>query len=405
MATLPTSQRDTLYAGWAQQNITPDQPTKLMGYGWKGDFKRVRDSLRVRSVFFRSGYLSVALVSYDLMLTPPSVAQAVRERLAAFGLPNVYFTAIHTHHGFGEWQAGPAGTFITGEYNEALVDRLVDKTVACVRQAQRRQQPVQLSYARYQRSELVANRLVKGGPTDPYLRVIRLRQNSGATALLASFAAHATFLPSRDKELSADYPGEAVRLLEEQPDVDFALLAAGAVGSHSPSGTEGETLEAYARRLLAPVLKGQQDTDTTVAVVPMSFVEIPILLDEPQLRLFAGWQVRPWLFHWFFGEVAPLLTFFRLGDVVLVGIPADFSGILYPAIQFGELEGMITSFNGDYIGYVIPDDYYDLPHREALETNWYGPHTGSYLVDLINHGLEYLQTPIQEAVPENVTAQ
>ena len=384
LAAMPVVQDDTLYAGWARQNITPEQPTKLMGYGWKGNFERVRDSLWVRSFVFRSGSLSVALVSYDLMLTPPTVARAVKQRLAKLGLPHIYFTAIHTHHGFGEWQPGPAGAFITGGYDAALVETLVDQTVASVQQAQRRLQPVQMSYARYNQSQLVGNRLVDGGGTDPYLRVIRFQPSAGGAAVLASFAAHATFLPSRFKELSADYPGEVVQQLEEQPAIDFALLAAGAVGSHGPFRSEGDTLTGYARQLILPMLGGQ---DTTVIPQPMSFAEVPLELDEPQLRLFAGWQVRPWLFRWFFGDVQPVITFFRLGRVVLVGVPADFSGMLYPSLQTEGLDVMVTSFNGDYIGYVIPDQYYHLPHREARETNWYGPHTGSYTVALINRGL------------------
>ena len=385
---MPTARTDTLYAGWARQNITPDQPTKLMGYGWKGDFERVRDSLWVRSFVFRSGSLSVALISYDLMLTPPTVAQAVRERLATLGLFHVYFTAIHTHHGFGAWQPGPAGTFITGGYDEALVATLVDKTIASVHRAQARLQAVQVSYAQYDRSAFVGNRLVKDGPVDPYLRIIRFRHPSGSTALLASFAAHATFLSSRSKELSADYPGAVVRALEAPSDVDFALWAAGAVGSHSPTSAEGQSVEEYAWALVTSL---SEEAYVSVTSSPMSFTEVPISLDAPQLRLFAGWQVRPWLFRWFFGEIKPSLTFFRLGRVVLIGTPADFSGMLYPAIRSDTLKAVVTSFNGEYIGYVIPDAYYHLSHREALETNWYGPHTGSYLVELANRALVHLR--------------
>lgn len=389
LARMPVATGDSLYVGWAKQNITPGQPAKLMGYGWKGDYERVRDSLWVRSFVFRSGDLTVALVSYDLMLTPPAVAQAVRKQLAALGLPAVYFTAVHTHHGFGEWQTGPAGTVIAGGYNEALVEELVAKTVSCVREAERQLQPTQMGYERYPRAGLVNNRLVNHGTTDDYLRVLRLRQSSGANALLVSFAAHATFLPSRTKELSADYPGAVVRQLEREPTIDFALFAAGAVGSHSPGRKEGESPDTYAERLVTPLVAEPTDTvmDTPALI---SFAEVPINLDEPQLRLFAGWKVRPWLFHWFFGDINPSLTLFRLGNVVLVGLPADFSGMLYPAIRSGDLHVMVTSFNGNYIGYVIPDAYYHLPHREARETNWYGPHTGSYTVDLINRALDSL---------------
>ena len=385
---LPTPTPDTLYAGWARQNITPRQPAKLMGYGWKGNFERVRDSLWVRTLVLRQGSLTVALISYDLMLTPPAVARAVRQRLAASGLYNCYFTAVHTHHGFGEWQTGPAGTFIAGGYNQALVDTLVSQTVASVQRARKQLQPTRLRYVQYDRAGLVSNRLVRGGPVDPYLRALCLEQDS-ATAVLVSFAAHATFLSSRTKALSADYPGAVVRALEARPNVDFAQWAAGAVGSHSPHREVDETMEAYAQQLLSPMIE-----DTTweegATTQPMRFAEVPIDLPEPQLRLFAGWQVRPWLFRWFFGDVSPTLTLFQLGPVVLVGIPADFSGMLYPAIRANGHEVMITSFNGDYIGYVIPDACYHLPHREARETNWYGPYTGSYLVDLINRMLRQL---------------
>ncbi len=387
-AHLPTAPPDTLYAGWARQNITPRQPTKLMGYGWKGNFEWVRDSLWVRTLVLRQGSLTVTLISYDLMLTPPAVAQTVRQRLATLGIPYCYFTAVHTHHGFGEWQTGPAGTFITGGYNQALVDTLVNQTVVSVQRAQKQLQPTRLRYVQYDRAGLVSNRLVKGGPVDPYLRTLCLEQDS-ATAVLASFAAHATFLSSRTKALSADYPGAVVRALEAQPDVDFAQWAAGAVGSHSLHREVDETMEAYAQRLLSPMI---EDTTREEGATnqPMRFAEVPIDLPEPQLRLFAGWQVRPWLFRWFFGDISPTLTLLQLGPVVLVGIPADFSGMLYPAIQTNEYQVTVTSFNGDYIGYVIPDAYYQLPHREARETNWYGPHTGSYLVDLINRMLRQL---------------
>jgi hypothetical protein len=403
---LPTPPPDTLYAGWARQNITPRQPTKLMGYGWKGDFERVRDSLWVRSIVFRQGALTVALIGYDLMLTPPAVTRAVRQQLADQGLPHCYFTAVHTHHGFGEWQTGPAGTFITGGYDQALVDTLVNQTVASVRRAQKQLQPIRLRYAQYDRFGLVNNRLVKDGPVDPHLRVLYLEQDS-ATAVLASFAAHATFLSARTKALSADYPGAAVRALEAQPGVDFAQWAAGAVGSHSPHREADETMEAYAQRLLRPLTRDttQEEGATTL---PMRFAEVSIDLSAPQLRLFAGWQVRPWLFRWFFGDISPTLTLLQLGPVALVGIPADFSGMLYPAIQADGYQVMVTSFNGDYIGYVIPDDYYRLPHREARETNWYGPHTGSYLVDLINRMLRQLPdsagSPVTASVGSDGTA-
>ena len=44
------------------------------------------------------------------------------------------------------------------------------------------------------------------------------------------------------------------------------------------------------------------------------------------------------------------------------------------------LQVMVSSFNGGYIGYVTPRQYYDIDHYETQLMNWYGPGTGEYLM-------------------------
>ncbi len=138
------------------------------------------------------------------MLAPPAVARAVRQRLAALGIPNFYFTAVHTHHGFGEWQTGPAGTFITGGYNQVLVRYAGEPNRGQRAVRPNPSSPTRLRYAQYDGAASVSNRLVQNGRVDLLLRVIDLKQDSttavaatavAATAVLASFAAHATFPP------------------------------------------------------------------------------------------------------------------------------------------------------------------------------------------------------------------
>jgi hypothetical protein len=43
----------------------------------------------------------------------------------------------------------------------------------------------------------------------------------------------------------------------------------------------------------------------------------------------------------------------------------------------------ITSFNGGYVGYIVPHHYYQLQHAEARQMNWVGPHTGEMLTWII----------------------
>ena len=385
---------DTLQAGWSRQNITPGEPLKLMGYGWKGNYEAVHDSLMLRCFVLDDGRQKVALLSYDLMIVHPDLAAAVQQGVDSsdLSLEGLYFTAVHTHKGYGEWAKDLGGKLTAGGYNEDLVAFIVQRTILAIRQADARKKPVKIGYASYAHPQLIRNRLTKGDASDDLLRVMQLQQHGGSTALLCTFAAHATFIGSRSLQLSADYPASLVQALEQHPDVDFAAFAAGAVGSHSPY-REGEfsytKMQSYAEQLAKPVLSDLHNMSLRY-VWNLQYFSVPLALGEPQLKIAAGWRARPWLFRAFFGELSPELTVLRLGDIALLGVPADFSGMLYQEINAGDLKVMATSFNGGYIGYVIPDEHYHLPHREARELNWFGPYTGSYMTEVMNRSLNLL---------------
>lgn len=391
---------DTLQAGWSRQNITPDQPVKLMGYGFKGDYEQVHDSLYVNVVVFSDGSQKIAFISYDLMIVHPDLAKAVQKMLTSAmpDIDHVYFSAIHTHNGFGEWATGLAGRITTGGYNESLVQMIAVQTQKAVAGAVSQLAPVTIGYKEYALPSLVNNRLVKGGDTDAKLRVVQMHKSTGENGLICTFSAHGTYITFKSKDLSADYPGALVKHLIADPRIDFALFAAGAVGSHSPVKNESfsyEALNHYAGQLASPIIKHMDSLSvagTPVAGAPgnkLVYLSLPVALGPPQLKISDSWQIRPWLFHAFFGEIHPVITMLRVGNVIFAGYPADFSGLLYPDISVPpSLHLVITSFNGGYIGYIIPDIFYDRKHQEARELNWFGPHTGSYFVELTNLLLE-----------------
>ncbi len=391
-----TRQADTLQAGWSRRNITPARPLKLMGYGWKGDYETVHDSLMLRCFVFDDGQQSVALLSYDLMIVHPDLAAAIRYAVDTTDLPlnGLYFTAVHTHKGYGEWAKGLGGKLMAGGYSEKLVDFVARQTVAAVKQAYAGKRQVKIGYAAFPRPDFLRNRLTKQAADDNLLRVMKLEHADGSSALLCTFAAHATFINSGSMQLSADYPGALVRALEQDPAIDFAAFAAGAVGSHSPYRS-GEfsygKMQDYATRLAAPLRDEWESIDADFSC-KMEFIALPLALGNSQLKISEDWRVRNWLFRAFFGNLSPEITALRLGDIVLLGLPADFSGMLYPELEANGLHLMVTSFNGSYIGYIIPDKYYHLPHREARELNWFGPHTGSYITEIINQILDLLRT-------------
>jgi hypothetical protein len=106
-------------------------------------------------------------------------------------------------------------------------------------------------------------------------------------------------------------------------------------------------------------------------------------LSAPQVKITPDWKVRSWLFRSAFGEYPVYLTALRIGDVVLLGTPCDFSGEFNPLLDsLGSRHGLlpvVTSFNGGYIGYVTPLNRYDEKHYETQLMNWYAPGTGEYI--------------------------
>lgn len=112
---------------------------------------------------------------------------------------------------------------------------------------------------------------------------------------------------------------------------------------------------------------------------------IPLLLGEQQIRISSNWRVRSWLSERLLGRTTAALSVLQIGNVLLLGTPCDFSGMLTrPLYEMAADYGVhvvITSFNGGYIGYVTPDQYFDLNAYETQAMNWYGYGNGKYLTD------------------------
>ena len=79
-----------------------------------------------------------------------------------------------------------------------------------------------------------------------------------------------------------------------------------------------------------------------------------------------------------------------------ISTPCDFSGELALGIKDyarrNGLQAVVTSFNGDYIGYVIPSRYYHLDGYEPRLMSFFGPDTPEYLSDLIRRMLAPLSS-------------
>ncbi len=400
-ATQLSMEGDTLKVGWAKEGLLPDKPLPLAGYGVRHGalHEGIHDSLWVRSFVFDNGIQKIAYVSLDLLIVPMEVTQLLPQALDSLGfsMNTVFLTATHSHCSIGAWGTGMAGQLFAGEYDPDVV-RFITKAIATsISNAKRKTSPARIGYAEIEAGNLVTNRLVgdQEGTIDPWIRVVKINQNSGKTAILSSYSAHATCLHHSFRQVSGDYPGELCRNLEKLPGVDFAAFSAGAMGSmtsltHNISGWP--KVEYFAGQLTNQIHSTQNFMPTSFESTLGSF-HANIYLREAHFRVSENIRVRPWVFERLFGGYPTQITSFRVGNILFVGTPCDFSGELVAPLskqaRDAGLELIVTSFNGGYAGYITKDEWYDRDSYETRVMNWFGPYNGAYFTEVILKMIEY----------------
>ncbi|MGL4630946.1 MAG: neutral/alkaline non-lysosomal ceramidase N-terminal domain-containing protein [Leadbetterella sp.] len=378
--------------GWNKVNITPVYSTPMAGYGKRRGkhFESVHDSVYCRSICISQNKRSYFWVSADMLIIPPSIYKNLGIVLEKnnIDIKNVYFSASHSHNSVGGWGNTLTGELFAGEYNPAIESFLTQKIAACILGSQDTQPLSDISYAEVRDSSHIHNRLpnVPKPRIDPEVRFMKFTKKNGQTATLLSYGAHNTVVNSATMQLSRDYCGEWVDLVEKN-NSNFALYMAGAVGSMAPEEKGKDDWEevrnqaqglhkAMDYRKLKKV-EGNQNWVKTIAL-PMP---------DPTPRIAQNWALRPWVFRWLFGDYPTHIQVARIGNVLQVGLPCDFSGELVKALDdYASKKGLtliVTSFNGAYVGYVTADERYDLPLYETSTMSWYGPYMGAYFSEVV----------------------
>ena len=229
------SEGETWLAGWSKANVTPPKPVDLVGYAPRGPYEFVQDSSYVKAITLSNGKTRIAWLNYELLIVHPALAQAVENAVKEAGIPTnqVIFTATHTHSGLGGYMPGPLGELAFGGYDQKIVDLLAAKSVQALQTALSSEDSVSMSYRKTKAEDFVANRFVKDGPFDPFVRQVIFTKKDGKKAVFFTYSAHATCLSSKFMGLSGDYPKALTRKMEAR-EYDLALFAAGTVGSHRP---------------------------------------------------------------------------------------------------------------------------------------------------------------------------
>ncbi|WP_186753689.1 neutral/alkaline non-lysosomal ceramidase N-terminal domain-containing protein [Echinicola salinicaeni] len=377
-------------AGWAKINVTPKEPASLVGYKPRGKYEFVQDSSYVKTLVLGNGHQNIAYLNYELLIVHPFLAKNINEAIKASNLPidQVYFTATHTHSGMGGYIPGLMGKIAFGGYDQKIVDLFTQKSIEGIKQSLSNQDSVSITFQKHIAREFVANRFIKEDPVDPYIRQLVFTKSNGKKGTFFTYTAHATCLSSKFMGLSGDYP---YYLTEDMmDDYDFALFAAGTVGSHSPlpPGNTPKDIKTYAHQLDSLMETPSMNMDTIVSKNIKLTTLIPSL-PEATYRISDNIRLRPWVFNNLFGDTNSHFDVLQIGNTIMISSSGEISGVFYEKWEkMAAAKGLnliITSFNGGYMGYIIPDKYYEKHYHEARDMNWFGPYSGSFFDDIITN--------------------
>ena len=394
-----------LHAGFAKINITPkvvkgtQDPSKgefnnikLSGFGDGKRVTGVHDSIYAKAVALNVENNLIIFVSADLLLMPPEVVQIVEEKLkdhSEITREQIFFGATHTHSSIGNCIPSYVGEKFGGEYQPEVVSWLSEKITELILRSVSDMQPSQFASGYTKATNLIKNRIIGAtGRLNDKLTIASIKQKSGEMAVIGVFAAHATTIGSWNDQFSGDYPGYFQRGLESRG-VDMAMFYAGTVGSHTNKG-KGSKFdkskyigEALADSAMTIINKMEYSSDVILSEVATK-IEIPKLQmiyisDDLRLSPEVGHKLMPEMKSSFLQALA-------VNNLLWITMPCELSGEyaidLKNALELKGFNSAITSFNGQYLGYIVPAKYYYFDAYESRLMGWFGPSMGDYLMEL-----------------------
>jgi hypothetical protein len=215
----------------------------MWGYGNRHAAKcvGVLDPLQARALVLELGGKRIALVSLDLGRAPTrATTAAIRKRVEAEGINEIFLVGSHTHHGpVLEMSGWPSA-------KEPYSVDLENKLVKVILDAKKAGRPARLGCGSTM-TELNRNRHSKrpDKPVDRELVVLRIEDmQRKPIAHAVNFAAHPVMTPTEVLKFSADWPGAMAALVEKETGAPCLFLQ-GASGDMSTNPGEHRGPKAF----------------------------------------------------------------------------------------------------------------------------------------------------------------
>ncbi|MBN2377758.1 MAG: neutral/alkaline non-lysosomal ceramidase N-terminal domain-containing protein [Sedimentisphaerales bacterium] len=214
---------NTFTAGAGQANITPRDSQFLFGYPHVSRYSTgVHDPLFSSALLLSNGDTEVMFIANDIIFVSKALVQNVRSAIAAqTGIPpkNIMISATHTH-------SGP----ITVDYISNLSDKIIPKTdraylalleekmVQAALEAYNKRCPAEVAFAIADATGIGTNRHDPTGPADlnTPIMIVRNQQDKKVMACMLTCSMHPTVLHEDSTLISADFPGGAREVLQQQ---------------------------------------------------------------------------------------------------------------------------------------------------------------------------------------------
>jgi len=235
-----------LLAGVSTADITPPVGGMMGGYGDRGlsVSTGVHDPLTAKALVLKNVDTALAIVTMDLVGVPSKSIEPIREAVREkAGIDELMLLASHTHSGPDTGFAMPS---TEKPWSEVFEEKVIEAVVSASEAAAPVRYGVGTGEVRegHNRRKVLDDgtcemlwRNAERAPTQPVdyeLGVIRFETTAGLpVATLVNFACHPVILGPENLEISADWPGAMMRLVEERVG-GVCLFANGACGDINP---------------------------------------------------------------------------------------------------------------------------------------------------------------------------
>jgi len=380
-----------LSAGAARVEITPPVGTPLAGYSKRHGKPSagIRDPLYVRTLALSDGEDTLLLISADLLVFPQPLAERILRRISEeHSVPRqaIILAATHTHSGAGSIAPGFLHEQVFGRYRSEVEEGIFSRILWSVRQALENRKTVQWGVAADDGllRGFVENRAVPGGPVDPSVSLLLFDSpQGGLSAAVVTAAAHPTLLDSRDMRMSADYPGELCRRMEEAHPGAICLFFNGAAGDERPADAIGATGEERVQRFGGLLAEAVTALESRAAMHPTGnlaawggWFKLPTLqirLGPVPIPASIGRMMRP---------TEAFLSMAALDGILLIPLPAELTTELGTGLKTKlagrEMRPLLLGYANGYLGYAVTPQQYAAGSYEASMT-WYGADFGQLL--------------------------